>query len=140
MVARLRNACLNKLTRVYVIQTNSTLAISRILKENNYIESFSSGIIYNKRCYICLFLRVQSRYNTFSSITSLKRISRPGLRIYSNSDNLPKVLGGLGLSVFFYDFCKFSSSLVFFLKISFNFLFCYLYGFYVYTYIINSCN
>jgi len=129
MVARLRNACLNKLTRVYVIQTNSTLAISRILKENNYIESFSSGIIYNKKCYICLFLRVKRRYNNFSSITSLKRISRPGLRIYTNSDNLPKVLGGLGLSVFFYYFCKFLSSLVSFLKILFNFLVYYLYGF-----------
>lgn len=99
MITRVRNACLSKLRRVYVVQSTSTLAIAKILKENNYIDSFVSGLVFNRTCYICLTLNFSKDKRRSPSITSLRRISRPGLRIYTNVRNFPKVLGGLGVSV-----------------------------------------
>lgn len=98
-ITRLRNACLSKLERVYVLQSASTLAIAKILKENKYIESFSTGLNFDKTTYICLNLNNNKLSKKFSSISFLQRVSRPGLRIYKNSKNLPKILGGLGVSV-----------------------------------------
>lgn len=88
---------MSKLRKVYVLQTVSSLSIAQILKENNYIDSFFPDFVFSKGRYICLNLKVGLR--DLNSITFLKRISRPGLRIYKNSKNLPKVLGGMGVSV-----------------------------------------
>lgn len=99
-ITRLRNACLARLERVYVVQTASTLAIAKILKENKYIESFSSGLYLDKNSYICFNLNTNKLSKKFSSISFLQRVSRPGLRIYKKSKKLPKILGGLGISVF----------------------------------------
>lgn len=102
MISRIRNACLVKSRRVYIVQSTTTLAIAKILKENNYIDSFLPNFVFNKVPYICLILNFTKDQRKCSSITSLSRISRPGLRIYTNATNLPKVLGGLGVSIFMF--------------------------------------
>lgn len=96
MLTRIRNANTNKQETVLIPQSKTKLAIAEILKEEGYIVDFkaveSEGI---------KMIEVTLKYgpNGEKVIQGLKRISKPGLRIYSNAEELPKVLNGLGIAI-----------------------------------------
>ena len=96
MLTRIRNANTNKHETVVIPQSKTKLAIAEILKEEGYIVDFkaveSEGI---------KMIEVTLKYgpNGEKVIQGLKRISKPGLRIYSNAEQLPKVLNGLGIAI-----------------------------------------
>lgn len=97
MLTRIRNAILAKHKIVQVPATKITQSIVRVLQAEGFIEEFSE--IQDE---ITNFLLITLKYkgkNKSSVITKLKRISKPGLRIYSNHKELPKVLGGIGIAI-----------------------------------------
>ncbi|HXL04756.1 MAG: 30S ribosomal protein S8 [Firmicutes bacterium] len=96
MLTRIRNA--NTVMRDVVEVPSSRVKrdIAKILKEEGYIRDYE--VIADRKQGI---LRLYLKYgpNKERVITGLKRISKPGLRVYANKDNIPKVLGGLGIAV-----------------------------------------
>ena len=82
---------------VQVPLTKMVLAISKILKEEGYIEDFENYLENDKK-YLLISLKYtgQSRKPVISKI---KRVSKPGLRVYSGSNELPRVLENLGIAV-----------------------------------------
>ena len=96
MLTRIRNANSNKRETVLIPQSKTKLAIAEILKNEGYIVDFkaveSEGI---------KMIEVALKYgpNGEKVIQGLKRISKPGLRIYSNAEQLPQVLNGLGIAI-----------------------------------------
>lgn len=94
-LTRIRNAAKAKKPRVDIPSSNMKKNLAEILKKQNYIENFEL-IEDNKQNII----RVQLKYRSgISAISGLKRISTPGLRVYKNSIDLPRVLNGLGIAV-----------------------------------------
>jgi small subunit ribosomal protein S8 len=82
---------------VQIPSTKISLAITAILKEEGYIEDFETYSEDNRK-YILLSLKYigKSRNPVISKIT---RISKPGLRVYSNAQQLPRVLDNLGIAI-----------------------------------------
>jgi small subunit ribosomal protein S8 len=97
MLTRIRNAHMVKHQIVQVPSTKMSLAIANILKEEGYIEDFES-YVESERKYLLISLKYigQSRKPVISKI---ERMSKPGLRVYSGSKDLPRVLENLGLAV-----------------------------------------
>ena len=96
MITRLRNANLVKTKYVLVPKTKITLTIAKILQEEDYIEAFEEIEP------LPLYLRVSLKYNGKKKapyISKLLRISKPGLRIYANKNEVPRVLGGIGIAI-----------------------------------------
>ncbi len=96
-LTRIRNANLVRHQIVRVIKTKITFAVVKILKEEGYISSFEEIQISNKK-YLLLCLKYHSQKRQ-PLITGIKRISKPGLRIYVNRSNLPNVLNNLGVAI-----------------------------------------
>lgn len=96
-LTRIRNANLAKHQIVQIQATKITRNIIRVLKEEGFIENFSE-IEDQLRSYLVISLKYKGQ-NRSSIITTLKRISKPGLRIYANQKELPKVLGGIGIAI-----------------------------------------
>lgn len=96
MLTRIRNANLVGHEKVEVPGSNIKRAIAEILKQEGFIRD-AEFISDDKQGIIRLFLKYGK--NQERVITGLKRISKPGLRVYANHDNLPRVLGGLGMAV-----------------------------------------
>ncbi len=96
MLTRIRNALVVKHETVEVPASNVKRAIARILLEEGYIKDFTE-IDDGKQG----ILRITLKYgpNKQRIITGLKRISKPGLRVYVKKDEVPKVLGGLGIAI-----------------------------------------
>lgn len=96
MLTRIRNAGIAKHETVDIPASNVKSAIADILLEEGYIKEVVT--IDDGRQGI---LRVTLKYtpNKKHVISGLKRISKPGLRVYANKDELPKVLGGLGIAI-----------------------------------------
>ncbi|HHV72348.1 MAG TPA: 30S ribosomal protein S8 [Clostridia bacterium] len=96
MLTRIRNA--NTVYHEYVDMPSSKMkrAIAEILKEEGFIKEYE--IIPDGKQGI---LRIYLKYgaNKEKVITGLKRISKPGLRVYVQKDEVPRVLGGLGIAV-----------------------------------------
>jgi len=97
MLTRIRNANMVKHQIVQVPATKMSAAISAILKEEGFIEDFE---LYNdeKENYILLSLKYTGK-DREPVICTIKRISKPGLRVYANSKQLPKVLNNLGIAI-----------------------------------------
>jgi small subunit ribosomal protein S8 len=97
MLTRIRNANMVRHQIVQIPATTMTLGIANILKEEGYISEFDY-IKQNDKNFLLLCLKY---YGTKRQpiITSIKRISKPGLRIYVNKKNLPNVLGNLGIAI-----------------------------------------
>lgn len=94
-LTRVRNAVGARKKFVDIPSSNMKVQLSQILKENKFIKDFNV-IEDNKQNVI----RIHLQYiNGESSITGMRRISTPGLRKYTGKDEIPKVLGGLGVSV-----------------------------------------
>ncbi len=97
MLTRIRNANIMKYDTVEVLGSKMTEEISRILKEEGYISEYSvkKDIKGNK---ITLNLKYANNKKE-KVITGLKRISKPGLRVYAKASELPRVLNGLGIAI-----------------------------------------
>jgi small subunit ribosomal protein S8 len=97
MLTRVRNANLAKHQVVQVPATKMTKSIASVLLEEGFIESIEEvGIDINKQLLLSLKYKGREREPV---INALKRVSRPGLRVYANRKELPRVLGGLGIAV-----------------------------------------
>ena len=96
MLTRIRNAVSAKHSRVDIPASKLKLEIARILKEEGYINNFVLKGEGPKKV-IRIFLRYDARGT--SSITYLARVSRPGRRVYVNSHQIPRVLGGYGVNI-----------------------------------------
>jgi small subunit ribosomal protein S8 len=109
MLTRIRNA--NKALQETVDMPSSRLKaeIARLLKEEGYIrdfrivssEEFNQGEENKKkhRPYDTLTVELKFGRNRERVITDLKRVSKPGRRVYARKDRLPRVLGGMGISI-----------------------------------------
>ena len=95
MLTRVRNAIMARHTRVMIPASNMKVAIARILKEEGYIKDFDM-VKDNPQGTLRITLRYVERR---SVLTQLKRVSKPGLRVYTRRDSIPRVRGGLGTSI-----------------------------------------
>ncbi|SDF50730.1 30S ribosomal protein S8 [Sporolituus thermophilus] len=96
MLTRIRNASSVYHDKVDIPASKIKEAIARILKEEGFIKDYE--VIQDGKQGI---LRVSLKYgaNREKVITGIKRISKPGLRVYAKKDQLPRVLGGLGIAI-----------------------------------------
>jgi small subunit ribosomal protein S8 len=96
MLTRIRNASSAKHPIVDVPRSNEKKQIAQILQDEGYIKSFR--IIEDSKQGV---IRITLRYTEGKGqvITGLRRVSKPGLRIYSNSREMPKVMKGLGIAI-----------------------------------------
>ncbi len=97
MLTRIRNANTAKHDTVDVPASRMKLAIAEILFEEGYIKKYEV-IEDGKFKTIHITLKYGADKNE-RIISGIKRISKPGLRVYANKENLPKVLGGLGVAI-----------------------------------------
>ncbi|KRK79689.1 30S ribosomal protein S8 [Companilactobacillus nodensis] len=95
-LTRIRNANMVKHESLEVPASNIKKSISEILKNEGFIKDYEV-IDDNKQGVLRIFLKYGKDQQRV--ITGLKRISRPGLRSYVDSDNVPKVLNGLGIAI-----------------------------------------
>ncbi len=96
MLTRIRNAIAANHPRVDIPGSKLKLEVARILKEEGYINNFTTkgeGTKYAIR----IFLRYDAKGT--SSITHLSRVSRPGRRVYVGAGDIPRVLGGYGVNI-----------------------------------------
>ena len=97
MLTRIRNANTAKHDTVDVPSSKMKLAIAQILLDEGYIKSFE---LVDEGSYKNIHITLKYGEDKNDKIISgIKRISKPGLRIYAGKDELPKVLGGLGIAI-----------------------------------------
>ena len=96
MLTRIRNASSSKHESVTVPSSKVKLAIAKILSDEGYINGYEA-IDDDKQGVIKINLKYGA--NKTAVITGLKRVSKPGLRVYANKEDLPKVLRGLGIAI-----------------------------------------
>lgn len=97
MLTRIRNANLARHQTTEVPSTKMTRSIARVLKDEGFIVDFTDQEEGPKRTLV-ISLKYKGR-NRRPIITALKRVSKPGLRVYSNRKELPRVLGGIGVAI-----------------------------------------
>ena len=97
MLTRIRNANTAKHDTVDIPASKMKESIAKILLDEGYIKSYEivgEGVIRT--------IKITLKYGqdkNLKTITGIKRISKPGLRVYASKENLPKVLGGLGIAI-----------------------------------------
>ena len=96
MLTRIRNANAMRYIEVSVPASKLKEELARILKEEGFIEDYK---IVKKDVQGTIVLTLKYGKNKERVITGLKRISKPGLRVYVKSDEVPKVLNGLGIAI-----------------------------------------
>ena len=96
MLTRIRNANAMRYTEVKVPASNLKLELARILKEEGFIADYK---VLEETAQGMILLTLKYGPKKERVITGLKRISKPGLRVYAKKDEVPKVLNGLGIAV-----------------------------------------
>ncbi|GAB4195461.1 MAG: 30S ribosomal protein S8 [Coleofasciculaceae cyanobacterium] len=97
MLTRIRNACMVRHQTTNVPSTKMTRSIAKVLKDEGFIGDFEEvGEGVKKQLVVSLKYKGKNRQPI---ITSMKRVSKPGLRVYSNCKELPRVLGGIGIAI-----------------------------------------
>lgn len=96
MLTRIRNAVLIKSEKVDIPASRMKLEIAKILKEEGFIRAYK--ILKDKKQGI---LRITLKYapENDAVISGLKRVSKPGRRVYVGKDSVPMVMGGVGISI-----------------------------------------
>ena len=95
MLTRIRNAATARHTRVLVPASKMKLGLARVLKEEGYIKDIEI-LKDNPQGTLRLTLRYVDKKPV---LTQLKRVSKPGLRVYTKRADIPRVRGGLGIAV-----------------------------------------
>ena len=98
MLTRIRNANLAKHQIVQIPSTKVTRNIATVLLNEGFIESFEE-LKNGLKSSILLSLKYKGK-ERIPFITKITRASRPGLRLYSNAKNMPRILGGFGTAIF----------------------------------------
>ena len=96
MLTRIRNANQNRAKTVSMPSSKMKEEIAKILKDEGFVEEFS---IEENDVQNTLTLTLKYGQKKERGITGLKRVSKPGLRVYSKAEDLPKVLNGLGIAI-----------------------------------------
>lgn len=97
MLTKIRNANLARHQMVQIPATKMTKNIVKVLQQEGFIYEFEEiGVKLKKNILISLKYKGKNRQPI---ITELKRISKPGLKVYANHKELPKVLGGIGIAI-----------------------------------------
>nr|YP_009432424.1 ribosomal protein S8 [Xanthorrhoea preissii]YP_010953036.1 ribosomal protein S8 [Dianella tasmanica]YP_010993852.1 ribosomal protein S8 [Dianella ensifolia]AEX94066.1 ribosomal protein S8 [Phormium tenax]AZG04860.1 ribosomal protein S8 [Dianella adenanthera]AZG04863.1 ribosomal protein S8 [Dianella aff. brevicaulis MB-2018]AZG04872.1 ribosomal protein S8 [Dianella aff. revoluta MB-2018]AZG04875.1 ribosomal protein S8 [Dianella amoena]AZG04881.1 ribosomal protein S8 [Dianella atraxis]AZG len=97
IITSIRNADMSKNGTVRIASTNITENIVKILLREGFIENVRKHQENNKYFLVSTLRHRRTRKRIYRTI--LKRISRPGLRIYSNYQKIPKILGGMGIVI-----------------------------------------
>ena len=96
MLTRIRNANANKYKEVSMPVSKVKTEIARILKNEGFIENYK---VKEDKVQGTLILTLKYINKKERVITGLKRISKPGLRVYAKADEMPKVLNGFGIAI-----------------------------------------
>ncbi len=96
MLTRMRNSLAMRYKTVTVLSSNMTREIATILTNEGYIDGFEEGADGAQKT---LTLNLKYGEKKERVITGLKRISKPGLRVYVKADEVPRVLNGLGIAI-----------------------------------------
>lgn len=96
LLTRIRNAIHARQQKIDVPASNLKAEIARILKEEGYLSNYKTTE-ENGRKVLRLYLKYGS--NNDAAITNLARVSRPGCRVYVGHNEIPRVLGGLGINI-----------------------------------------
>ena len=96
MLTRIRDANSMHYEEVQVPASNIKKEIARILKDEGFINDYS---ITKDNAQGTILLKLKYKNKKESAITGLKRISKPGLRVYAKCEEIPKVLNGLGIAI-----------------------------------------
>ena len=95
MIARIKNAQVRNHKKVDLPSSNFKIKISEILKSEGFIREFKVSKVENKS-----FLSIDLKYHSGSPVIStFERVSKPGRRIFSSADSLPKINNGLGIAI-----------------------------------------
>ena len=96
MLTRIRNAIAMRYKEVEIPSSKVKVEIAKILKEEGFINDYKI-----KKNNVQDIIAISLKYgdNKERVITGLKRISKPGLRVYAKSDEIPRVLNGLGIAI-----------------------------------------
>ena len=95
-LSRIRNALSAKHDKVDIPASKIKLEITRILKEEGYIQNYKVQEEEKRQGSIRVFLKY---FEGSPVITGLKQVSKPGRRVYAHKDKVPKVVGGLGICI-----------------------------------------
>nr|YP_010696874.1 ribosomal protein S8 [Hymenidium tsekuense]WCF69739.1 ribosomal protein S8 [Hymenidium tsekuense] len=99
IITSIRNADMDRKRVVRIASTNITENIVKILLREGFIENVRKHK-ETKKSFLVLTLRHRrNRKRSYINFLNLKRISRPGLRIYSNYQRIPRILGGMGIVI-----------------------------------------
>lgn len=96
MLTRIRNAGMARKSDVSMPSTKVLVAIAKILKEEGYISDFE---VIERRPQDVLRISLRYGADKSHSIRELKRVSKPGLRVYAGKDAIPRVKSGLGIAI-----------------------------------------
>ena len=97
MLTRIRNACAVRHSTTQVPTTRMTVSIAKVLKSEGFIEDYAeTGEGINRNLVLTLKYKGKTRQPL---INTLKRVSKPGLRVYAPSKKIPRVLGGIGIAI-----------------------------------------
>ena len=96
MLSRVRNATTAQHDTVSMPSAKLKAAIAEILKQEGYIEDYK---VEDEKVGKSLTLHLKYGPTREASIAGLRRVSKPGLRVYAKSNDLPQVLGGLGVAI-----------------------------------------
>nr|ASR93304.1 ribosomal protein S8 [Trema tomentosum] len=95
----IRNADMNKKRTVRIPYTNITENIIKILLREGFIENMRKHQENNKYFLVLTLRHRRNKKGIYRTVLNLKQISRPSLRIYSNYQRIPRILGGMGIVI-----------------------------------------
>nr|QBL73295.1 ribosomal protein S8 [Solanum tarijense] len=99
IITSIRNADMDRKRVVRIASTNITENIVQILLREGFIENVRKHRENNKYFLVLTLRHRRNSKRPYRNILNLKRISRPGLRIYSNYQRIPRILGGMGIVI-----------------------------------------
>jgi small subunit ribosomal protein S8 len=96
MLTRIRNALINRYGSIEIPASNIKVEIARVLKEEGYIGGYSLIEDGNRKV-----IKIELKYTPEKEpiITEIRRVSKPGCRVYVDKNEIPRVKGGLGISI-----------------------------------------
>ena len=97
MLTRIRNANMVRFKRVDVLLSNMNLNIAKVLNESGYISGYNIKRDDRRREILRIYLKYSDSNERV--ITEIKRVSKPGKRVYEKSEKIPKVLNGYGIAI-----------------------------------------
>lgn len=96
MLTRIRNAGMARKPETSMPSSKILVAIARILKEEGYIEDYR---VEERRPFPVLTIKLKYTRDRRHAIRELRRVSKPGLRVYAGKDEIPRVRNGLGIAI-----------------------------------------